>query len=295
MIDKLVIVGVGLIGGSLALALKGAGVVRQVVGVGRDPGNLERAIARGAIDRIESDVAQAVRGADMVFVATPVGAMAAVFERMAANLEPHALVTDGGSTKQSVIEAARAKLGAKLPQYVPSHPIAGSEKSGVEAASSELYRGREVIVTPLAENAPQSVARVRAMWEACGARITEMPPRQHDAVLAAVSHLPHLLAYAYVNAIAGQPDGQAVLAHAGSGFRDFTRLASSHAQMWRDICVANKDALLTELTRYEQVAAELRDLLERGDAVSLEQRFAAARTARDAWLARSGFAAPEGE
>jgi len=284
-IERLAVIGVGLIGGSFALALKNAGAVKTVIGVGRDERNLEQALARGVVNDYQHDVTKAVRAADLVFVATPVGAMRDVFARIAPVLAPGALITDGGSTKRSVIEAARAGLGERIGSFVPAHPIAGSGKSGAEAASNALYRDREVILTPLPENQPADVAHIADLWRACGARVLEMAPDAHDEILATVSHVPHFVAYAYMHAIAKRQDPAAVLAHAGGGFRDFTRLASSHPRMWSDICMANRAALLAELDRYAEAAAELRALIHAGDAAALEERFTNARVLRDAWAA----------
>jgi prephenate dehydrogenase len=287
-IDRLVVVGVGLIGASFALALKEAGAVRRVVGVGRSRANLAHALAHRAIDEIAADPASAADGADFVLVATPVAAMAAAFASLAPRLAPGAVITDGGSTKQSVIAAARTALGPRFAQYVPAHPIAGSDESGAAAASAGLYRGREVILTPLAETPAAAVERVREAWQACGARVTEMSAAEHDAVLAAVSHLPHLLSFALVGELAARADATALLAHAGGGFRDVSRLAGSSPEMWRDICLANREALLGELRRYQDELARLGAALERSDGAALERAFAAARAARRDWLARDG-------
>jgi prephenate dehydrogenase len=287
-IERLVVVGVGLIGASFALALRQAGAVRAVIGVGRSGPNLERARALGAIDEVAADAGAAAAGAELVLVATPVAAMAAVFARLAPRLEPGAVVTDGGSTKQSVIAAARAAFGARVRQFVPGHPVAGSDESGAAAASAALYRGREVILTPLAENPPAAVERVRAAWQTCGARVTEMNPADHDAVLAAVSHLPHLLSYALVHELAGRADAAALFGHAGAGFRDVSRLAASNPEMWRDICLANRDALLGELRRYQDALAGIGAALEQSDGAALERAFAAARAARRAWTSGNG-------
>jgi prephenate dehydrogenase len=285
-IQKLVVVGVGLIGASFALALKAAGGVGRVVGVGRSRANLERALAMGAIDDAADDPAAAVAGADFVLVATPVGAMPGVFARIAPQLAAGTVVTDGGSTKQDVVAAARAAFGPRIAQFVPAHPIAGSDASGAGAATATLYRNREVIVTALPENASETVARVRAAWQTCGARVTEMTPADHDAVLAAVSHLPHLLAYALMHELAARADAAELFAHAGTGLRDVTRLAASHPEMWRDVCLANRPALLGELRRYQNALAELGALLEQSDGAGLERVFAAARAARRAWHER---------
>jgi prephenate dehydrogenase len=287
-IQKLVVVGVGLIGGSFALALKAGGGVGRVVGVGRSRANLGQALAMGAIDEVADDLTAAVEGADFVLVTTPVGAMLDVFARIAPKLAPGAVVTDGGSTKQTVVAAARAALGARVGQFVPAHPIAGSDASGAGAATATLFQDREVILTALPETAPEAAARVRSAWQACGARVTEMTPRDHDAVLAAVSHLPHLLSYALVHELASRADATQLFAHAGTGLRDVTRLAGSHPEMWRDICVANREALLGELRRYQDALAQLGALLEQSDGAGLERLFEAARAARRAWTERNG-------
>ncbi|HSD40280.1 MAG TPA: prephenate dehydrogenase/arogenate dehydrogenase family protein [Burkholderiales bacterium] len=287
-IDTLAVIGVGLIGGSFALALKAAGAVGRVIGVGRDPANMRRALDIGAIDAAQPDAGAAVDGADFVLLATPVGAMPAIFQRIALRLAPDAVVTDGGSTKVDVIDSARARLGEKIAQFVPAHPIAGSDESGVAASSPSLYRGREVILTPLPENEAAMIERVRAAWQTCGARVTEMAPAEHDAALAAVSHLPHLLSFALMREIAHRADSRSLLAHAGTGFRDFTRLAASSAEMWRDISIANRAALLGELRRYQDELAQLGAMLEQGDAVALLRAFEEARAARRAWSAQRG-------
>ena len=285
---RLAVVGVGLIGGSVAAALRRAGACRERVGAGRDPGNLRRALELGIVERTFTDPAEAVRGADLVLVAAPVAQFPRIFAAIAPALEPDALVVDGGSTKQDVVAAARAHLGAALARFVPSHPIAGAEKSGAAAAKAELLDGRRVVITPLAENAPAVVARAEAMWRACGARVSRMTPEAHDAVLAAVSHLPHVLSYALVHEFAGRPDSGELFGLAAGGFRDFTRIASSHPEMWRDIFVANRTALLAEMHRYAAKLAELRALVARGDGAALERVFAEARAARERWLA-GGF------
>jgi prephenate dehydrogenase len=275
---------VGLIGGSFALALKQAKACGHVVGAGRSAANLRRALELGVIDSIAPDAVAAAHQADLVLLATPVAQFLRLFREVASVLGPRALVTDGGSTKRDVIAAARAALGRKIAQFVPAHPIAGAEKSGAEAASAELFRDRRVILTPLPENAESAVKKVQDAWSACGARIARMDPEQHDAVLGAVSHLPHVLAYALVHELASREDGAELFAHAAGGFRDFTRIASSHPEMWRDICIANSDRILDELRRYRKKLDALAKLLEAGDAAALEKLFAEARAARDKWI-----------
>lgn len=281
---RLAVIGVGLIGGSFALALKQAKKVSHVVGVGRNHANLDAARKRGIIDSIAPDAAVAASEADLVLVGAPVGQFPAIFSALK---DSKALITDAGSTKRDVIAAARAALGKKIAQFVPGHPVAGAEKSGAVAASADLFKGRRVILTPLQENPAAAVAKVRSLWEACGAHVTRLEPEEHDAVLAAVSHLPHLLAYALVHDISGRGNAEQLFSYAAGGFRDFTRIASSHPEMWRDICIANRDALLAEVTRYSVQLGLVAKLLQAGDAKALEKLFTEARDARDRWLKSS--------
>lgn len=286
VIRKLVICGVGLIGGSFALALRRAGMVRRIVGVGRRPGSLDQAVALGVIDEAAQGWADALEGADFVLLASPVGQMGAVMRDMAPHLQPGTVVTDAGSTKGDVIEAIYRELGDHLATVVPGHPIAGAETSGVQSAFPELYQGRKVVVTPLPENEPSAVLRVREVWEACGAQLHEMPPQEHDRVFAAVSHLPHLLAFGLVHELAGRANAEQLFGFAASGFRDFTRIAGSHPEMWRDICMANRQALLAELDLYLAELAYLRALLLSSDGERLEEHFTIARQARNDWATR---------
>jgi prephenate dehydrogenase len=283
-IDKLVVVGVGLIGGSFALALKGAGAVGRVVGVGRSARNIYRAQELKIIDSAGAPDAATFGDADLVLLAVPVGQMQDVMRTIAPLLGDKTVVTDAGSTKEDVVALARKELKASLARFVPGHPIAGTEKSGAEAAFPELYRERKVVLTPLKGTSPRAKALVKGAWESCGAKVFELEPREHDAVLATVSHLPHVLAYALVDRVAASRDAKRLFSYAAGGFRDFTRIASSHPEMWRDICMANRKALLTELDRYGRGLARVKRMLERGDAKALEALFAGARAARDRWL-----------
>jgi prephenate dehydrogenase len=284
---RLAIIGVGLIGGSFALALKQAKAVSRVVGVGRDPANLKLALERGAIDSIGSDAAAAARDSDLILVATPVAQFPKILGAIAPDLDAGTVVTDAGSTKRDVVAAARKALGKKISQFVPAHPIAGAEKSGVAAASAELFRGKRVVLTPLAENPAGTISKIEQAWSACGARITRMDADEHDAVLAAVSHLPHLLAFALVHDVARRDNSAQLFSFAAGGFRDFTRIASSHPEMWRDICIANRDRLLDELQSYSNELGAVRKLLAAGDGAGLEKLFASARAARNKWLQSS--------
>lgn len=286
LIRKLVVCGVGLIGGSFALALRKAGLVKRVVGIGRTNESLARALELGVIDEAAVSWSEALDGADFVLLAPPVGQMEGVMQAMAPHLSPDTVVTDAGSTKRDVIEAIYRHLGGFLANVVPAHPIAGAETSGVEAAFAELYQGRKVVLSALPENEPSAVLRVREAWEACGATIHEMPPHDHDRVFAAVSHLPHLLAFGLVHDLAGRANAEQLFGFAASGFRDFTRIAGSHPEMWRDICIANRQALLAELDEYLAELAYLRALLLSGDGERLQQHFTEARAARNAWAAQ---------
>lgn len=282
---KVVVFGVGLIGGSFALALKAAGEVGEVVGFGRSLGTLKQALDLGIIDRIGANPGQEVADADLVLIATPVGQMPEIMARIAPYLGPETVVTDGGSTKSDVVAAARAAFGDRIGQFVPAHPIAGAENSGAAAAKADLYRERKVVLTALPENSVLNVARVRSAWEWCGAQIFELTPAEHDQVFAAVSHLPHLLSFALVHDLAVRDNSELFFTFAASGFRDFTRIAASHPEMWRDIALANRDALLIELKRYEDQIDEMRAALEASDGQRLEEIFDTARRARRAWQA----------
>jgi prephenate dehydrogenase len=279
---RLAVIGVGLIGGSFALALKQAKQVSQVVGVGRNAANLKTALERGIIDSTAPDAAAAARGADLVLVATPVGQFPAVF---AALKESKALITDGGSTKRDVIAAARKALGAGIARFVPAHPIAGAEKSGAAAASADLFKNRRVVLTPLEENSAKDISAVESAWKSCGASVSRMSAEEHDAVLATVSHLPHLLAYALVHEVAGRDNSAQLFSFAAGGFRDFTRIASSHPEMWRDICAANRDRLLREIEKFSVKLEQVKKLLD--NPAQLEKLFAEARDARDKWIRSS--------
>ncbi len=282
IIDTLAIVGTGLIGGSFALALKQAGAVREVLGVGRNPARLTVARELGLIDRAV-DWAQAGE-ADCILLALPVGETEAVLRRLAPHLKPGAIVTDAGSTKANVVAAARAALGERFADFVPGHPIAGSEQSGPGAARADLYRGKRVVLTPQADTRADAVATVRALWEAAGAQVETLDPVQHDRIFAAVSHLPHLAAYALVDDLARRADGDTFFRFAASGFRDFTRIAGSSPEMWRDIALANRAAVLAELDAYVDALQTLRQSIAGQDAATLLEIFSRARAAREHWM-----------
>jgi len=284
MIRRLAVIGVGLIGGSLARALRAAGAVGEVVGCGRGKANLEKAVELGVIDRYTHDVGEAVAMADTVFVAVPLGAMRETFAAMRGRLAPDAVVTDGGSAKGSVVEDARAAFAQPLTFFVPGHPIAGTERTGVEASFPALFHDRRVILTPLPDNDAQAVDRVAAMWRACGAEVSEMDVGHHDEVLAATSHLPHMLAFGLVDALARMKENDEIFRYAAGGFRDFTRIASSSPVMWRDICLANREALSRMLERFAVEMTDLADAIRRGDGEQLLEIFGRAKAARDRYV-----------
>lgn len=298
-INKLVIIGVGLIGASYALALRKADRVRHIVGVGRSRENMQRALALGAIDEIGADLAAALKGADVVFLAVPVGQTGPMLARISSHLDAGSLVTDAGSTKQDVIAAARLHLAGHLKNFVPGHPVAGAERSGAGAASADLFNGKNVVLTPLKETTVEAVQLATELWQACGAIVSRLSAERHDGILAAVSHLPHVLAFTLMNHLSstrGEPDAisgtksdtesgtDELLRFAGSGFRDFTRIAGSSPEMWRDICLANRETLLRQIDAYQNELAMMRDTLARGDGEALESAFAHARAVRRRWL-----------
>ncbi|KND56008.1 Cyclohexadienyl dehydrogenase [Candidatus Paraburkholderia kirkii] len=287
--NKLVIFGVGLIGGSLARALRErAGLAERIVGVGRSAASVERALELGVIDEAaalddDAALAGALRDADIVLLAAPVAQTGPLLARIALFLNARTVVTDAGSTKTDVVAAAQRALGERASQFVPGHPIAGRESSGVEAALPELYVDRNVVLCPLPENAADDVERVAAMWRATGACVRQMSEAQHDRVFASVSHLPHVLSFALVDQILDSADAELKFSFAAGGFRDFTRIAASSPEMWRDICLANRAALLAELDDYTAVLARFRAAIDASDGAALEAAFARSRIARKEW------------
>jgi prephenate dehydrogenase len=284
MFDKVVIVGVGLIGGSFALGLKAAGAAGRIVGLERSKAALARALELGLVDEACDSPEQALRGADLVLIAAPVAQTATILASLLPFLAPHTIVTDAGSTKSDVVAAARAVMKERIAQFVPGHPIAGRESNGPDAAIAGLYRGKKTVLTPLPENAQAGVDAVAQAWRLCGAVIHILTPGEHDQVFAAVSHLPHLLAYALVDDVANKPHAGLLFQYAASGFRDFTRIAGSSPEMWRDISLANRDALLGELDAYLAQLTQLRARLAAADGAGLEAVYANAQRARCAWI-----------
>ena len=278
---RLAVIGLGLIGGSFARALRAAGAVSEVVACGRNPDALARAIELGVADRVTTDPADAVRDVDVVVLGVPLSAMRDLMVKIAPALPAHAIVTDVGSTKQSVIADAAASLGEALPRFVPGHPIAGTERSGVEASFAELFQERRVILTPTEQTDAAAVETIAALWRKAGAEVTQMTAAHHDRVLALTSHLPHVLAFALVDRLSQMQEQDEIFAYAAGGFRDFTRIASSDPVVWRDICLNNRSALLDALQAYRDELDELTQALRNQDAAALEALFARAKKARD--------------
>jgi prephenate dehydrogenase len=287
MINRLTIIGVGLIGGSLARALKAAGACGEVVGYGRSGEALQSALELEVIDRAETDIAAAVKGADVIVLGVPVGAMEGVLSQLKPHLEAQSILTDVGSTKGSVVEAAKRVFGTLPPRFVPGHPIAGTEQSGVEASFPELYQQRRVILTPDADTDPDALEMVRWMWQQTGAEVLDMSVLHHDEVLAATSHLPHMLAFTLVDTLARLEDHDDIFRFAAGGFRDFTRIASSNPQMWHDICLNNRDALLKMVQRFTAELNTLARAIEGGDSEAILATFQRAKSARDAYCEKN--------
>jgi len=284
VIDNLAIIGVGLIGSSLSLALKQASAVGQVIGYGRNRENLEKGLELGVIDRHHDSIAASVRDADVIVVAVPLGAMQQVFAELKPALKSTAVITDVGSAKGSVVAVAGTELGELFPRFVPGHPIAGTEKSGIEAGFASLYQDRRVILTPLEQTDQDATAVIEAMWRACGAITEYLSVEHHDKVLAATSHLPHMLAYALVHYLSNLNDHDEIFRFAAGGFRDFTRIASSDPVMWRDVCIANGDALVSLIEQYQQELDRVATAISAGDADELLKLFSRAKSERDSLI-----------
>jgi prephenate dehydrogenase len=284
MIKKLAIIGVGLIGSSLSLALKQAAAVEQVVGYGRNRQNLERGVELGVLDSFEASIADAVSGADVVVVAVPLGAMEQVFGELKEAVSRQVVITDVGSAKGSVVAVARQELGELFCRFVPGHPIAGKEKSGVEAGSADLYQKRRVILTPVEETEKQATATIAQMWRNCGALVEHLSVEHHDKVLAATSHLPHMLAYALVHQLSSLNEHEEIFRYAAGGFRDFTRIASSDPVMWRDVCISNGDILFELIEQYQLELDQVAKAIKARDADKLLKLFGRAKSERDSLI-----------
>ena len=284
MIDTLAIIGVGLIGSSLSLALKQAGAVRQVIGYGRNQDNLARGVELGVLDDFGDSIETCVRDADVVVVAVPLGAMQSVFATLKTTVKKDVVITDVGSAKGSVVTAAQAELGSQITRFVPGHPIAGTEKSGVEAGFPTLFRDRRVILTPTQQTDDDAISVIDAMWQHCGAVIEYLSVEHHDKVLAATSHLPHMLAYALVHYLSGLNDHEEIFRYASGGFRDFTRIASSDPVMWRDVCISNGDALADLIEQYQLELDQVKSAIQAGNAEELLKLFGRAKSERDSLI-----------
>ena len=281
IINKLCIIGVGSMGGSLARALRKNNSVESIVGYGRNPERLIKAKDLGVVDEITSILGDAIQDADIIVLATPLGAMQEILIALKDIVSSTSVITDVGSSKKFVIDAAKNAFGKVPVNFVPAHPIAGTEKSGVEAAKADLFEQRRVILTPQANTNASAVKTIRSMWQACGANVVEMQVEHHDEVLAATSHLPHMLAYSLVDTLARMDDQQEIFEYAAGGFRDFTRIASSDPQMWHDICVANREQLVNMLHAFNDDLQRLTKAVEQADSEYLKDTFTRAKNARD--------------
>jgi prephenate dehydrogenase len=284
MIDKLAIIGVGLIGSSLSLALKEAGEVRQVIGFGRNQQNLARGIELGVLDDFTESIEACVSDADVIVVAVPLGAMRQVFSELKQAIKKGAIITDVGSAKGSVVTAAREELGTVFSRFVPGHPIAGTEQSGVEAGFPTLYKNRRVIITPVEQTDQDAIAVIDEMWRHCDAVIEYLSVEHHDKVLAATSHLPHMLAFALVHYLSNLNDHEEIFRYAAGGFRDFTRIASGDPVMWRDVCLANGEAVVDLIEQYQQELDRVKSAISAGDADGLLKLFGRAKSERDSLI-----------
>lgn len=283
MFQQLGLIGCGLMGGSFALALKRAGLVKRVVGYSKSPSTTEKAKRLGVIDLAAESALLAVSGSDIVVIAVPVAATEATFKAIRHLVEPGVLFMDVGSTKRDVVDAARRVLRERIGSFVPAHPIAGKEVSGIQHADAALYSGRQVILTPLAQTAPDLVQKATDVWSSIGAQVLKMTPENHDAAFAAVSHLPHLLAFAYFSAVVNQTAGRDFLSLAGPGFRDFTRIAASNPETWRDILVANREEVLKQSQRFRQALDALEHAMREGNGDALEGLIRAPAEGRSNW------------
>lgn len=294
MFEQLGIIGCGLIGGSFALAMRHGGRVRRIVGYSKSPSSVQRALELGVIDMVAGSAAQAVAGCDIVLLAVPVSATEATLRAIRDHLEPGVLLMDVGSTKRDVVDAARRVLRERIASFVPAHPIAGKESSGVEHADGALFTGRQVILTPLPQTPAEHVETAARLWSALGAQVSTMTPEQHDEAFAAVSHLPHLLAFAFFNAISAQQDSRDHLALAGPGFRDFTRIAASDPTIWRDILCANRERVLEQSQLFRDALSAFEQAMRNADAQTLEALIRPAAEGRGRWKMAGGGASRRG-
>jgi prephenate dehydrogenase len=283
MFNQLGVIGCGLMGGSFALALKRAGLVKRVIGYSKSPSTTEKAKKLGVIDMAAESALLAVSGSDIVLIAVPVSATEATFKAIRHLVEPGVLFMDVGSTKRDVIDAARRVLKERVPSFVPAHPIAGKEVAGIGHADAALYTNRQVILTPIAQTNPELLQKATDVWAAIGSQVLRMTPENHDAAFAAVSHLPHMLAFAYFNSVARQPAGRDFLSLAGPGFRDFTRIAASDPAVWRDILMSNREEILKQSMRFRHTLDAMEHVIKTGNVEALEDLIRGASDARANW------------
>ena len=283
MFNQLGVIGCGLMGGSFALALKRAGLVKRVIGYSKSPSTTEKAKKLGIIDQVAESALLAVSGSDIVLIAVPVAATEATFKAIRHLIEPGVLIMDVGSTKRDVVDAARRVLKEHIVSFVPAHPIAGKEAAGIGHADATLYNGRQVILTPLPQTSPELLQRATDAWAGIGSQVLRMTPENHDAAFAAVSHLPHILAFAYFNSISRQPDGRDYLSLGGPGFRDFTRIAASNPEVWRDILMANREEILKQTQRFRHTLDAMEHVVKTGNSEALEALIRSASDARAGW------------
>jgi prephenate dehydrogenase len=287
MFNQLGVIGCGLMGGSFALALKRAGLVKRVIGYSKSPSTTEKAKKLGVIDMAAESALLAVSGSDIVLIAVPVSATEATFKAIRHLVEPGVLFMDVGSTKRDVIDAARRVLKERVSSFVPAHPIAGKEVSGIGHADAALYANRQVILTPISQTQPELLQKATDVWAAIGSQVLRMSPENHDAAFAAVSHLPHMLAFAYFNSVARQPAGKDFLSLAGPGFRDFTRIAASDPAVWRDILMSNREELLKQSMRFRHTLDAMEHVIRTGNVEALEDLIRGASDARSGWQMNS--------
>ena len=282
MLNKITIIGVGLIGGSLAKAIKENQLANKVCGYGRDQSRLEKAKNTNIIDELSTNIDEAVKGADIVVIATPVGTFKQILEAIEPLITEQVIISDVGSTKTNIVKIVNEVLGEKSKCFVPAHPIAGKEKSGFEVSIPDLFKDKKVIITPLENNAPESIKVIHDMWIGTGAEVDYLSPESHDELLGMTSHLPHMLAFSLVNYLVSQSPNASI--YAGGGFKDFSRIASGDAVMWRDICIQNKEQIIDHLKGYQSTLSELIDAIDDDDSERLEVLFTTAKNTRDSWV-----------
>ena len=282
MLNKITIIGVGLIGGSLAKAIKENQLANKVCGYGRDQSRLEKAKNTNIIDELSTNIDEAVKGADIVVIATPVGTFKQILEAIEPLITEQVIISDVGSTKTNIVKIVNEVLGEKSKCFVPAHPIAGKEKSGFEVSVPDLFKDKKTIITPLENNAPESIKVIHDMWIGTGAEVDYLSPESHDELLGMTSHLPHMLAFSLVNYLVSQSPNASI--YAGGGFKDFSRIASGDAVMWRDICIQNKEQIINHLKGYQSTLSELIDAIDDDDSKRLEMLFTTAKNTRDSWV-----------